>query len=167
MASTSTSCILTLVLLTLITFTWASTAPLRSGDRGTQQGHNFRRMKALDSMPEKFSSHVQDSNYPAGNNVVQPVRGKSKYLESLPVKSRKNKYTGYKCPMGQNSNGNGLAIIEADPYDCSKYYYCVWGIEKVSQCPTFLLWNNADKVCDWYWNVDCGNRGRRSLWSFF
>jgi len=76
-----------------------------------------------------------------------------------PMHKLASKFIGYNCgSMGSNSNGNGLAIIQADPYDCSGYYYCAWGIYKPSQCTWPLLWNDEIKACDWYFNVDCGSR---------
>lgn len=111
--------------------------------------------KALSVAGQKFNPLFQDAKT-TGNNLLQNNK------EAKVGKFAK----GYNCPMGANSNGDGRAIIHADPYDCNKYYYCVWGIAKISECPSFLLWSDQIKACDWFWNVDCNNRGRRSFLPF-
>lgn len=133
--------------------------------------HN-RGAKALDYIKSKGrqNSVIVSKGHHNHGSKGNKVLGKLEHISAKNAsrhQSSENRYTGYKCPMGANSIGDGLAIIHADPYDCNKYYYCVWGIAKVSTCNSFLLWNDVDKVCDWYWNVNCENRGRRSLFSFF
>jgi len=61
------------------------------------------------------------------------------------------------CPQDSNSNGNHKAVIQADPLDCSQYFYCVWGKPVVYSCPWLTLWDDSKKTCNWYYNVDCKN----------
>ncbi len=124
---------------------WTSTTPLHSGRRknAVHRGAN----KALMSQ-QKGGQSPSYSDHP---NSIQKDNTKT----STKIQRKNNTKGGYNCPMDSNSVGNGLAIIHADPFDCSKYYYCVWGVEQISECPSFLLWNDKDKVCDWFWNVTC------------
>lgn len=43
----------------------------------------------------------------------------------------------------------------SDPYDCNKFYECLYGKAIVGTCPLDLLWNEAKLTCDYPENVTC------------
>lgn len=42
--------------------------------------------------------------------------------------------------------------------DCSKYYYCVYGMSQEYSCASGLQWNEKGKLCDWPANAQCTDR---------
>uniref|UniRef100_A0A023FYK9 Putative tick mucins 1 n=1 Tax=Amblyomma parvum TaxID=251391 RepID=A0A023FYK9_AMBPA len=57
------------------------------------------------------------------------------------------------CPIVDDKGVN--ATILPNKYNCSTFYICAQGVPKLQECPGDLLFNNALKVCDRPYNVDC------------
>lgn len=98
-----------------------------------------------------YTEEVKDSASIESNSIS------SDQVET--VRHSKNK-PYYDCPIqpwnsSDNNGKDGKAIIKADPFDCSCYYYCNWGIHYVDCCTWLTLWNNDILACDWFWNVQC------------
>jgi hypothetical protein len=107
--------------------------------------------------------HLKDSKSSSSTNFVESQGVQFQSHEKTPdylvrKKLRASAAAEYNCPLYANSNGNGKALIQADPVDCSQYYYCVWGKPVISSCTWPLLWNDDIKACDWYYMVNCKNK---------
>ena len=65
--------------------------------------------------------------------------------------------TGIPCPDFVNKECPALAgnaIFLPNPNDCSKYCECVQeGLAYELQCPDGLMWDEARRSCDWWYNV--------------
>lgn len=90
--------------------------------------------------PRKFPESAMKSPLKTGHELVKSNNYYKPY---------------YDCPLFNNANALGGAIIKPDPFDCGCCYYCNWGIHYVQCCSWPLLWNDDTKCCDWYWKVSC------------
>lgn len=61
--------------------------------------------------------------------------------------------TGADCQTMETLCPNSGA--QPNPYDCSTYFLCNFGVGTLMPCSTGLLFNPAIGVCDWSFNVQC------------
>ncbi|XP_033630916.1 chitotriosidase-1-like [Asterias rubens] len=50
--------------------------------------------------------------------------------------------------------------IYTDPEDCTRFYQCSGKLTYSTLCPNGLYWNDNLSVCDWPYNVNCGDRSQ-------